>query len=302
MSTIVTGNFGVDLKPGVVKAFGLAYANWDEKFSKICDVSNTKERFTEDMIVRGLTILSEKPEGEAVTYDSMSQGWLKRYTQIVYASGFKVTREMKDDGHAINVAMEGAKALKKAGLLTKEILAANLLNNAFSGSYLGGDGICLCSVSHPTYSGGLLANTLSAAADLSEASLEQAHIDILAFVDERGNKINALPDKLIVPTALVHEANRIVSNSSRPATADRDINSLVNMNVIKEVVVNPWLTDADAFFIKTDVEKGLRMIIRDEMEIADENVFDTETAKFKGRMRLTVGWTDPRGVYGSPGA
>ncbi len=302
MSTITTGSFSADLKPGVLKTFGLAYKDWDEKFSKIFTVSSTKERFTEDMIVRGLTTLTEKGENQSIEYDTMSQGWTKRYTQTVYASGFSVSREAKDDGHAINIAMEGARALKRASLLTKEILAANVFNNAFSGSFLGGDGICLCSVSHPTYAGGLLANRAAVDSDLSELAIETGHIAILGYVDERGNKIMAQPDQLIVPKELVHDANRIVSNSSRPATADRDINSLVDLNVIKSVVVNPWLTDADAWFIKTDVEKGLRMLVRDEMEVTEDNVFDTETAKFKGRMRLTLGWTDPRCVYGTPGA
>ncbi len=303
MAVITTGNWGLDLKPGIQKVFGMSYKDWPKLYEQIFDVEKVTERYAEDFIGRGLGLMSVKDEASAVTYDTMSQGWIKRYTQVVYATGFTVTREMLEDGHAVKMAREGAAAAKKAGLQTLENLAANVLNRAFNSSYTGGDGKELCATDHPTYAGGTYNNELDVAADFSEASLEQADLDIGDFMDERGLKAYVRGKDLIVPKALKFEAERVLMSVQRPGTADNDVNAVRSMGVIPgKVIVNPYLSDSDAWFIKTDQEKGLRMLIRRELEMTDDNDFDTENAKYKWTMRLDVSWTDPRGIFGSPGA
>ena len=300
--TIMSSSFSKDLLPGVQQFFG-DYKPWETKFDKYFDVMNVTERYQEDVIKRGLTLATVKPEGQAVQYDTMSQGWTKRYEQVVYATGFVITREAKDDGHALNLAKEGAQSLKRAMMQTKEVIAANVLNRAITAGYTGGDGVVLASTAHPTYAGGNLANRMGTDADFSEASLEQALIDIHAFVDERGLKVYYNPRKIVIPTALEYDVVRVLQNPNRPGTADRDINATHALGVLPEgYVVVPWLTDSDAWTIITDCPKGLRFLVRNEMEVTDDSEFDTENAKFKGRMRLVAGWTDPRGVYYSAGA
>lgn len=296
---IVSGNYGKDLLPGVVKFFGLGYKDWDSKFDKIFDVSNTKERYTEDMIVSGLGLAKIKPEGQAADYDSSSQGWLKRYEQSVYSIAFKISREAMDDGHALNLSKDLSQAAKKSMLETREVVCANILNRAFNSSYTGGDGIVLCSVSHPTKAAGNQQNKPTVDAALGEAILEQSDIDLMGLLDERGLKMFVQGRKLIIPPALKFSAKRVLGGLERPATADRDVNAMHALDYLQDApVINPYLTSSTVFFIKTDCEKGLRYIERDGMEITDENDWDTESAKFKARMRFVAGWSDWRGVYG----
>lgn len=301
MATITTGSLGQDLEPGVQKFFGLAEKDWPKLYERLFEVVKTKERYAKDVLFRGLNLATVKNEGNPIAYDSMSQGWTKTYEQIVYATGFTVTREAMDDGHALNIAMEGAKRLKRSLLQTLETIAANHLNRAFTSGYTGGDGIILCSASHPTLSGGLVNNTQ--VADLSEASLEQAIVDIHAFVDERGLKTLVNPKFLIVHPSEAFNAERILKSTLQNDTMNNAINAVRSMSILPEAtMVNPYLTDSDAFFVKTDAEKGLRMFIRDDMEVKSENDFDTENAKFIGRVRAVSGWTDFRAIHGSPGA
>lgn len=300
---ITTGSLGQDLEPGVQKFFGLAGKDWPKLYERLMEVEKTKERFAKDVIFRGLSLAAVKDEGDAVVFDTMSQGWTKTYEQIVYATGFAVTREALDDGHALKVAMDGARRLREALEKTLETISANHLNRAFNSSYTGGDGVELCSTAHPTLSGGDFQNELTTAADLSEASLEQLIIDIHGMVDERGHKMLIRPRFLIVPPALQFEAERLLKSVLQSDTANNAINAVKSMGMLPEAtMVNPYLTDTDAFFIKTNADKGLRMLIRDAVEVKSANDFDTENAKFIGRVRAVSGWTDPRGIAGSPGA
>lgn len=303
MSVIVTGSFGLDLKPGVQKAFGLSYPEWPKFYERMFDVMNVDERYAEDFIVRGLGLMSRKDEATAVTYDSMSQGWKKVYTQTAYGTGFIVSREMVEDGHAIKIASEGAAEMKRSGLQTMENLAAQVYNRAFNSSYVGGDGKELCATDHPIYAGGTYNNELDTAADFCEAALEQCDLDIGDFVNERGLKAYYTAKDLIVPKALKFEVERVLKSIGRVGVTDNDINAIRSMNVIPgSVIVNPWLTDDDAYFIRTTCKNGLKMLIRRPLELTDDDDFDTENAKYKCTMRLDLGWTYPQQLFGCPGA
>lgn len=300
---MLTGNFSKDLLPGVQKFFGLAYDQWETMYDKIFDVEKTKERYQEDVIVAGLGLAQVKPEGAAINYDSGQQGATQRYEQVVYAKGFQISREAMDDGHALKLAKDYAENTKLTMLQTREIVHANVLNNGFSSSYTGMiDGLCLFNTAHTTIAGGTYKNRPSVDADLSEAALEQATIDINALIDERGIKIFAMPKMLIVPTNLRFTAERLLKSVLRPGVMDNDINALKMLDIFSDpVLVSPFLTAAQAYFIKTSVPKGLRSFEKDALEITDDESFDTDTAKYKARMRFTQGWSDPRGMYGVNG-
>lgn len=296
---IVTGNFGKDLLPNINKWFGDAYANYETLYDKIFDVSTSDRNFEEDVIVGGLGLAKTIPEGSAVKYDTMGQGFVKRYVHDTYGTGFVITRQMVEDGKSDIVSRMESESLKKAMLDTREVVAANVLNRAFTATYAGGDGKELCATDHPTL-GPNLRNELSIAADFSEAAVEQAVIDLADFRDHRGLRIKVMAKKLIIPKELQFEAKRLLGSMGRVGTADNDLNTMLNF-FPEGVVVNPYLTSAKAWFIKTDVGYGLRFFNRRDMEITNDGDFDTDNAKFKATMRLSASWSDPRGVFGSPG-
>jgi phage major head subunit gpT-like protein len=220
----------------------------------------------------------------------------------VYALGFTITREVVDDDQYDIVGQRKAQGLAFSMRQTKEVVGANVYNRAFSSSYLGGDGKELLATDHPNLAGGTWANELTTAADLSEASLEQACIDIAAFTNDRGLLIAVRPKTLIIPRQLMFEAKRILSSDGRVATADNDLNALKTLGVIPQVVTNHYLTDVDAWFIRTDAKHGMKYFERRADEFGMDNDFDTENAKYKATGRYAFGWTDPRGLFGSPGA
>jgi phage major head subunit gpT-like protein len=236
----------------------------------------------------------------------MSQGYVNRYTHITYARGFIITREMYEDGIAVTVALRKAGALAFSMRQTKEVVAANVLNRAFNSSYTMGansDGKELCATDHPNKSGGTWRNELATAADLSEDSLEQACIDIGAFKTDKGMTIAVRPMKLIVPTAEEFNAYRIMKSIGRVDSANNDINALRASGKIPQgIAVNHYLTDADAWFLKTDCPDGLKYMERRADAFGSENDWDTENAKFKATTRFSVGWSDARSCFGSPGA
>ncbi len=241
----------------------------------------------------------------------MKQGFTSRYNHVTYGLGFIVTREAFDDDMYDVVAKKKAQSLAFSMRQTKEIIGANVYNRAFSTSYVGGDGASLVasaasfgaggSVSAPNVSGGTYTNGPSAAVDLSEAALEQACIDIAGFTNDRGLKIAVRPRKLIIPKELMFEADRILKTEGRTGTDLNDLNALKARGLIPEVVVNHYLTDTDAWFILTDVRDGLKYFERRDDEFTMDEDFDTENAKYKATARYSFGWTDRRGIYGSPG-
>ena len=237
----------------------------------------------------------------------MRQGFTSRYQHVTYGLGFIVTREAFDDDMYDVVAKKKAQALAFSMRQTKEIIGANVYNRAFNTSYVGGDAATLIacaaggSATAPNVAGGTYTNGPSAAVDLSEAALEQACIDIAGFTNDRGLKIAVRPRKLIIPKELMFEASRILKTEGRVGTDLNDINAVKSMGMIPEIVVNHYLTDTDAWFLRTDVQNGLKYFERRGDQFEMDNDFDTENAKFKATARYSFGWTDRRGIYGSPG-
>lgn len=303
MGVITSTSFAKALWPGVNAWYGKAYNEYATEWDKLGFEKNTsKKAYEEDVGLTSFGLAVQKPEGTAISYDSERQGFTSRYTHVVYGLGFIVTREIFEDDQYDVVGQRKAKGLARSMRMTKETVGANIYNRAFNSSYTGGDGVCMLSASHPNVTGGTWSNILATASDLSEAALEQATIDIENFRDDRGLLIAAKPKKLIVPRQLRFEAHRILKADGRTGTDLNDPNALKDMGLFGDVTVNHFLTDSDAWFIVTDVNDGLKYFERRGDQFEMDNDFDTENAKFKATARYSFGWTDPRGIFGSPGA
>lgn len=302
MGVINTSSFSKDLWPGVRTWYGKKYSEYPVEFLQIFDKYTSDMAFEEEVGISGFGLAQMKTEGGSVSYDEARQGFVTRYTHATYALGFMITREAWEDGLAVTQSMRKAQALAFSIRQTKETLAALVLNRAFNSSYVGGDGKELCATDHPNVAGGTWSNELAVAADLSEAALEQACIDIAAFTNDRGLKIAVKPMKLIIPPALEFEAARILKSINQAGNANNDINAIRVLGKFPGgVVVNHYLTDSDAWFIKTDCPDGLKYFERRPDSFAEDNDFDTENAKYKSSFRAAWGWTDPRSLYGSQG-
>ncbi len=302
MGVITTSSFAKALWPGVNAWYGKAYNDYPEEWSKLFEKNTSRKAYEEDVGLTGFGLATVKTEGSPISYDSERQGFTTRYNHVVYALGFIVTREAFEDDQYDVVGAKKAKALARSMRQTKEIIGANIYNRAFNSSYTGGDGKELCATDHVNVTGGTWSNELATAADLSEAALEQASIDIAGFTDDRGLIIAAKPRKLILPRQLKFEAHRILKSDGRVGTDLNDPNALADLGIVGEVVINHYLTDADAWFLLTDVPEGLKYFERRGDAFEMDNDFDTENAKFKATARYSFGWTDPRGIFGSPGA
>lgn len=305
MGIINTGSFAKALWPGLNKWFGETYNEWPEEYTALFSKETSRKAYEEEVGVSGFGLAGEKSEGAGIQYDEASQGFINRYINKTYALGFIITQEaMEDNQYDLSVLGKNkAKALAFSMRQTKEILAANVYNRAFNSSYTFGDGKELCATDHPLKAGGTFSNELAVAADLSEAALEQACIDIAGFVNDRGLKIAIMPEKLIIPKELVFEAERILKSTLQNDTANNAINALKSTGIFKGgVTVNHYLTDPDAWFIRTNCPEGMKYFERVATEFGMDNDFDTYNAKFKARFRCSFGNTDPRGIYGSPGA
>ena len=289
--------------------FGKAYNEYPVEWTQLFESYKSSRAYEEDVGTSGFGLAVVKPEGDSISYDTARQGYTTRYTHVTYALGFVITREAFDDDQYDIVGQRKAQGLAMSMRQTKEIIGANVYNRAFNTSYLGGDGATLIasaggggSTSHPNVAGGTYTNGPAVASDISEAALEQAVIDIAGFTNDRGLLIAAKPTKLIIPYQLQFEVKRILGTDGRVATADNDLNALKDMGLFGSVVVNHYLTDADAWFIKTNVMDGMKYFSRRDDAFDMDNDFDTENAKFKATARYAFGWTDPRGLYGSPGS
>ena len=291
-----------ELEPGLNALFGLEYQNYENQHVEIFDIETSDRAFEEEVMLSGFANAAVKSEGAAVTFDTANETFTSRYTHETVALAFTITEEAIEDNLYDKISTRYTKALARSMANTKQIKAANVLNNGFSSSFPGGDGKELFATDHPTQSGDAK-NELSTSADLSETSLEQALIDIAAFTDERGLKIAARGLKLIIPSELQFTAERIMKSANRVGTADNDINALASKGMIPQgYVVNNFLTDTDAFFIKTDVPNGLKMFERAPIKTAMEGDFDTGNVRYKARERYSFGFSDWRGMFGSPGA
>lgn len=302
MSVITSSNFAKALWPGVNAWWGKAYSEYPAEWDKLFDKFSSRKAFEEDVGVSSFGLASVKAEGAPITYDSERQSFISRYTHVVYASGFVITREVYEDDQYDVVGQRKAQGLAFSMRQTKEVIAANVYNRAFNASYTGGDGVSLINSAHPNYAGGTWSNVLATASDLSEAALEQACIDIAGFTNDRGLTIAVRPDALIIPRQSIFEASRILKSDGRVGTDNNDLNALKTMGMIPKIVTNHYLTDTDAWFIRTDVKDGMKYFERRADEFGMDEDFDTENAKYKATMRFSFGWTDPRALFGSAGA
>ena len=292
-----------ELEPGLNALFGLEYNRYENEHAEIFSTEASDRAFEEEVMLSGFGSAPVKSEGGAVQFDDANESFTARYTHETIAMAFAVTEEAIEDNLYDRLSARYTRALARSMANTKQVKAANVLNNAFNASFTGGDGVSLCNLNHPLVSGGVLENTLNTAADLSETSLEQSLIDISAMVDERGLKISLQGVKLIIPKELQFTAERILKTPQRVGTADNDINAMASMGMIPQGYrVNHYLTDTDAFFIMTDAPNGMKQFVRSPIKTAIEGDFDTGNVRFKARERYSFGFSDPRGIFGSPGA
>jgi hypothetical protein len=292
-----------ELEPGLNALFGMEYDRYDNEHSEIFDTENSDRAFEEEVMLSGFGQAPTKGEGAAIAYDSAGEAYTARYTHETIALAFAITEEAVEDNLYDRLSARYTRALARSMANTKQVKAASVLNNAFNSNYKGGDGVELCATNHPTTGGGNFANELATAADLNETSLEQALIDIAAFIDERGLKIATRGMKMIVPSALQFTAERILVSDLRVGTADNDVNAIKSMGLLPQGYrVNHFLTDPDAWFIKTDAPNGLKHFVRSPMKTAMEGDFETGNVRYKARERYSFGWSDPRGIFGCPGA
>ena len=292
-----------ELEPGLNALFGLEYNKYENEHAEIFQSEASDRAFEEEVMLSGFGSAPVKQEGANVSFDQATESFTARYTHETIAMAFAITEEAIEDNLYDRLASRYTRALARSMANTKQVKAANVLNNAFDSSFTGGDGKELCATDHPLANGGTFRNELATAADLSETSLEQSLIDIAAFVDERGLKIALQGVKLIIPKELQFTAERILKSPQRVGTADNDINAMASMGMIPQGYrVNHYLTDTDAFFIMTDAPNGMKMFVRSPIKTAIEGDFDTGNVRFKARERYSFGFSDPRGIFGSPGA
>jgi hypothetical protein len=291
-----------ELLPGLNALFGMEYARYGEEHKEIFESETSDRSFEEETKLSGFSAAPVKDEGSAIEYDNAQETWTARYTHETVAMGFSVTEEAIEDNLYDSLSSRYTKALARAMAYTKQVKAAAVLNNAFSGTTYG-DGKVLCATDHPLVSGGTNSNTLAVAADLNETSLEAAIIQIAGWTDERGLLIAAKPRKLVIPPALQFVATRLLETEGRVGTADNDINAIRNNGAVPEgYAVNNYLTDTNAWFLMTDVPNGLKHFVRTPMQTSMDADFDTGNSRYKARERYSFGVSDPLGAFGSPGA
>jgi len=301
MAVIATGNHPKALWPGVYSFFGSKYNEHETQYTKLFETKSSSKNFEELVQQTGFGLAPVKPEGSSTAYDSHLQGYIARGTNVAYSLGYIVTREELADNLYEEVSMRRAGALAFSMAQTRENVGANVYNRVINASFTGGDAVALGSTAHPTPAGNQ-SNILSTAADLSEASLEDLTIQILDAKDFKGLNIALGIQRLIVPTALIYDAQRILKSNLRVGTADNDANALKLLGVVPEIVVNNYLTDSDAWFLKTNATDGLCWFDREPVQFTKDTDFDTDNAKAKGYMRFVPFWGDWRTLYSSSGA
>jgi len=291
-----------ELEPGLNALFGLEYDRYENQHTEIFDEESSDRAFEEEVMLGGFANAAVKPEGQGIVYEDAQETFTARYTHETVALAFSLTEEAVEDNLYDKISTRYTKALARSMANTKQIKAAAILNNGFNASFAGGDGKELFATDHPTLSGDQK-NELSTAADLNETSLEQMLIDIADMKDERGMKIALQGTKMIIPLQLQFVAERLLKSAGRVGTADNDLNAVRNMGMVPQgYVVNNFLTDTDAFFIKTDSPNGLKHFVRAPIRTAMEGDFDTGNVRYKARERYSFGFSDWRGIFGSPGA
>jgi Mu-like prophage major head subunit gpT len=299
-----------ELLPGLNALFGMEYARYGEEHKEIYETEASERSFEEETKLSGFSAAPVKNEGSAIAYDNGQEAFTARYTHETIALGFSITEEAIEDNLYDSLSARYTKALARAMSYTKQVKAASVLNNGFSGSYLGGDGVSLFGnnsggtrVGHPLVSGGVNYNSPTTGTDLNETALEAAVIQIAAWTDERGLLIAARPRKLVVPPSLMFVATRLLETELRVGTNNNDINAIKNNGAIPEgYTVNHFLTDVNAWFLTTDVPNGLKHFERMPLQNSMDGDFDTGNVRYKARERYSFGWSDPLGVWGSAGS
>ena len=289
-----------ELEPGLNALFGLEYNRYENEHAEVFAMEASDRAFEEEVMLTGFGSAPVKNEGASVVFDQASESFTARYTHETIAMAFAITEEAIEDNLYDRLAARYTRALARSMANTKQVKAANVLNNAQVTTAVGGDGVSLINASHPLATGGTFANVLAVAADLNETSLEQSLIDIAGFVDERGLRIAASGRKMIIPKELQFTAERIMKSPMRTATADNDINAINNMGMVPEGYrINNFLTDTDSYFLLTDVPNGLKYFVRSPIKTAMEGDFDTGNMRFKARERYSFGFSDPRCIFGN---
>ena len=297
---ISRGQLVKELEPGLNALFGLEYKRYENQHAEIYATETSDRAFEEEVMLSGFANAQVKPEGSGVVFDNAQETYTARYTMETVALAFAITEEAVEDNLYDRLSSRYTKALARSMANTKQVKSVNPLVNGF-GTFTSGDGVSLFSTAHPTIAG-TTSNTLTVAADLNETSLEQSLIDIAAFTDERGLKIAAKATKMIVPSALQFQAERLMKSEGRVQTADNDINAIRSMGMVPQGYrVNNFLTDPNAFFLITDVPNGMKHFVRTPIKTAMEGDFDTGNLRFKARERYQFGVSDFRGIFGSPG-
>jgi hypothetical protein len=298
---ISRGQLVKELEPGLNALFGLEYKRYENHHAEIYATETSDRAFEEEVMLSGFANAQVKPEGSGVVFDNAQETYTARYTMETVALAFAITEEAVEDNLYDRLSSRYTKALARSMANTKQVKSVNPLVNGFGGGFTSGDGVNLFSTAHPTIAG-TTSNTLATAADLNETSLEQSLIDIAAFTDERGLKIAAKATKMIVPSALQFQAERLMKSEGRVQTADNDINAIRSMGMVPQGYrVNNFLTDPNAFFLITDVPNGMKHFVRTPIKTAMEGDFDTGNLRFKARERYQFGVSDFRGIFGSPG-
>lgn len=297
--TVASGNFAELLWPGIKSIWANNYDDYPTLYTKVFEDKQSDKRFEKEQGVTGLPLAGLKEEGDSISYEDPLQGFQKEYVNVTYGLGANVTREMYEDDQ-YNYINSIPKMLARSMRQTEETVSFNHLNRAFNTSFTGADGEALSSSAHPLVGGGSYRNTLATAADLTQTSLEQALQDLMDFIDDRSLKIRVMPKCLVVPTQLNFTARKILESANVVGSADNDKNPIPGL--FSDLIVSPYLTDSDAWFIVTDCDNGLTFFNRRSAEINRDNEFDTENLKFKTTRRFSTGWTDPRGVFCVPGA
>ena len=292
-----------ELLPGLNALFGLEYTTYQQEHKEIYETEKSERSFEEETKLSGFSAAPVKNEGSAIAYDNAQEAFTARYNHETIALGFSITEEAVEDNLYDSLSARYTKALARAMAYTKQVKGAATLNNAFSSAFVGGDGVSLISTAHPLVSGGTNSNRPATAADLNETSLENAVIQIAAWTDERGLLIAAQPKKLVIPPALQFTATRLLETNLRVGTADNDINALKNNGSIPQgYCINHFLTDTNAWFLMTDVPNGLKHFERAALANSMDGDFDTGNVRYKSRERYSFGWSDPLGIFGSPGS
>ena len=298
-----------ELIPGLNALFGNEYSRYGEEHKEIFEIESSDRSFEEELKLAGFGAAPTKNEGQAMSYDTAQEAWSTRYTHETIAYGFAITEEAMEDNLYDSLSARYTKDLARGMAYTKQVKAANVLNNGFNQNYLGGDGVSLFGTNssgtvtnHPLINGSTVSNRPATAADLNETSLEAAVIQIAGWTDERGLLIAAKPKKLVIPPSLQFVATRLLETELRVGTTDNDVNAIKNNGAIPEgYTINHWLTDSNGWFLITDIPNGLKHFIRTPLATSTDGDFDTGNLRFRARERYSFGFSDPLGVYGSPG-